>query len=255
MITVDLPKHGRVDCTLCHEDRPCQFDMTRTEGDGWRITNNPLAWGNSRPEVLVLGFSKGPTQAGALSTVHHDNIAYKGGRTNLAKILYHIGLLPRPEARLVDQAISTRDGRFHFGSLVRCTVERFDAKRGEWLGTGGGMLDKFTASKFGADIVSRCGSRFLGNLPAETRLVLMLGLGTSGNYVKSCRELFASVRQGHWRDVNEVSYTDGKITVVHTEHFQSQGALIPNWLSGERHARGRLGTLSRDGVDFALGRL
>ena len=254
MIAVDLPKHGRIECTLCHQGQPYLFDKTRTEGDGWRITNNPLAWGNSRPEVVVLGFSKGPTQAGALSSVHHDKIAYKGGRTNLAKILHHIGLLPSSEAQLVDHAISARDGRFHFGSLVRCTVERFDAKRGEWLGTGGGMLDKFTASSFGSDIVSRCGSRFLGNLPTETRLVVMLGLGTSGNYVKSCRDLFASVRPGGWQIINDVAYTDGKITVVHTEHFQSQGALIPNWLSGERHPRGLLGILSRDGVNYALGR-
>lgn len=51
-----LPSHGRVDCSLCHR-APVTFDVTRTEADGWRITANPLAWGSSHPEVLVLGFS------------------------------------------------------------------------------------------------------------------------------------------------------------------------------------------------------
>lgn len=247
-----LPRHGRVECAVCHAGQPYSFDRVRTESDGWRITNNPLAWGSQKPEVVVLGFSKGPTQAGALATQPHDSIAYRGGRPNLAKILHHVGLLPSADARHVDQAISDTKGRFHFASLVRCTIERFDEESREWAGTGGGMLDKFLAKDFGRSIVSKCASQFLGTLPPETRLVLMLGMGTAGRYVSSCRELFASVRPGAWRDVNEVTYTDDKVTVVHTEHFKSQGALLPNWLSGDQHPRGRLGDLSRAGVDFAF---
>jgi len=249
---VCLPKHGRVECDLCHAGQPYGFDRVRTQGDGWRITNNPLAWGNRKPEILVLGFSKGPTQAGALASQPHDSIAYRGGRTNLAKILHHVGLLPSADPQLVDQAIADPMGRFHFGSLIRCTVERFDAKQDQWSGTGGGMLDKFIATDFGKSVVSKCASQFLGTLPSETRLVLMLGMGAGGNYVRACRKLFSLIRPGSWREVNEVSYTDGRVTVVHTEHFQSQGALIPNWLSGDRHERGRLGELSRAGVAFAL---
>src|SRR5258707_143695 len=75
---------------------------------------NPLSWGSRTPEVLVLGFSKGPSQAGALATQPHDQIAYRGGRTNLAKILHHIGLLTAPDSQLVDQAIADSSGRFHF---------------------------------------------------------------------------------------------------------------------------------------------
>ena len=250
----ELPSHGRVDCARCHGGQAYGFDRTRTEKDGWRITNNPLAWGNTKPEVLVLGFSKGPTQAGALASQPHDGVAYRGGRTNLAKILHHVGLLHSADARLVDQAIADRRGRFHFASLIRCTVERYDSKKSAWLGTGGGMLDKFIATDFGQSVVSGCSSRFLGKLPSETRLVLMLGMGAGGNYMKSCRRLFASARPGSWREVNDVTYTDGKVTVVHTEHFQSQGALLPNWLSGDRHDRGRFGDLARDGVRFALER-
>jgi hypothetical protein len=39
----------------------------------------------------MLGFSKGPTQAGAVSATPHDLIAYKGSRLAVGKIVAHIG--------------------------------------------------------------------------------------------------------------------------------------------------------------------
>lgn len=252
-----LPDHGRIECAFCHRGQPYAFDVTRTEDDGWRITNNPLAWGNPAPEVVVLGFSKGPTQAGALARQPHDQIAYRGGRKNLAKILHHIGLLEAPDTHAVDEAIASRHGRFHFASLIRCTVEQFDRKEADptkqWKGTGGGMLDRFTAREFGRTIVENCSSRFLRDLPSRTNLIVMLGLGTQGNYISSCRQALAKTRPGRWRTINEVTYSDDKVVVVHTEHFASQGPLLPNWLSGEIHERGRLGLLAREGVKAALG--
>ena len=253
-----LPDHGRVECSICHRSQPYAFDVTRTQDSGWRITNNPLAWGNPAPEVVVLGFSKGPTQAGALTSQPHDQIAYRGGRKNLAKILHHIGLLGAPENHLVDREIANRHGRFHFASLIRCTVERFDEKEADpekqWKGTGGGMLDKFITCHFGRTIVENCSSRFLRDLPPPTKLIVMLGLGTRGNYISACRQALGKTRPGQWRTINEVAYTDDKVVVVHTEHFASQGALLPNWLSGETHERGRLGLLAQEGVKVALGR-
>ena len=49
--------------------------------------------------------------------------------------------------------------------------------------------------------------------------------------------------------INSVAYTDGKITVVHVEHFTSQGALIPNWLGENAHPRSNLGRLSKAAVE------
>lgn len=247
-----LPEHGRVECAICHQGQPFSFDHTKTTAGSWRITNNPLAWGNAEPEVVVLGFSKGPEQTGALASQPHDKIAYRKGRTNVAKILHHVGLLPAPDSKLVDSAIADKSGRYHFGSLVRCTVERFDEKKELWTGTGGGMLDKFVATDFGSQVLSNCSARFLANLPSRTRLVVMFGLGTKGNYVSNCRKAYADARSGPWRDVNEVTYTDGEIVVVHTEHFASQGRLLPDWLSGDAHPRGKLGMLAREGVKHAF---
>ena len=250
-----LPEHGRIDCTKCFNTSAIEFDTTkRTEGS-WRITSNPLAWGNPAAEIVVLGFSKGPTQAGALATSPHDAIAYKGSRSNVGKILGRIGILSLADesnsASVVDKAIADRTGKFHFGSLVRCTVERFDQKAGLWKGSGGGMLDRFVQSDLGQEVTYNCTSQFLSHLPDQTKLVVMFGLGTQLGYVKEAFKLFQKARGGNWQWVNDVTYTDGYITVVHVEHFASQGALIPNWLGQNDHPRGNLSKMAKDGVFFA----
>jgi len=218
------------------------FDETTETHGNWRITANPLAWGNSIPEVIILGFSKGPTQAGAMAAAPHDQIAYKGSRLNVGKILARVGLLERMDSEAikhkVDEIISDQNGRFHFGSLVRCTVERFDENSNKWKGSGGGMLDKFVASDLGKQVAANCTDEHLRRLPRETKLVVMFGLGTKLNYVNEAFKLYSKARPGEWRWLNEVSYTDGTITVVHVEHFASQGALIPQWL-GEKSGHPR----------------
>ena len=255
-----LPSHGRVNCTRCFGGGAgVEFDKTRrTDEDGkWRITANPLAWGSETPEIIVLGFSKGPTQAGALATTPHEQIAYKGSRPAVGKILSHVGVFARPAdggyAKVVDKLIADRQGAMHFGSLVRCTVERYDEKTKKWLGSGGGMLDKFVATPFGQEVAGNCAVSFLSDLPDRTKLVIMFGLGTKMNYVREARKLIEANRPGTWRTVNEVAYTDGRVTFVHVEHFASQGALIPNWLGEKKHDRSKLGMKAREAVQSAFG--
>jgi hypothetical protein len=251
-----LPAHGRVACTQCFPSEVPVFDQTKRSCQSWRITWNPLAWGSTTPEIVVLGFSKGPSQAGALSRAPHDEIAYKGSRKNVGKILAHIGLLPSlpPQelARAVDRLIADQSGRFHFGSLIRCTVERFDEPSQTWKGSGGGMLDKFVATSFGREVVTRCARTFLAALPQRTKLVVMFGLGTKLGYVEEAFRVFREVRLGNWRRLNDVAYTDGRITVVHVEHFASQGSLIPDWIGATGKPRARFGLLARDAVQSAL---
>lgn len=254
-----LPAHGRIECSACFNGQAVQFDKTRRTQGHWRITANPLAWGNPEAEVVVLGFSKGPTQAGALDATHHDLIAFKGGRVAVGKILHHVGLLPLPDRadnHVINQRVSAliadRTGRFHFGSLVKCTVEQHHPEKG-WIGTGAGMLDKFVASDLGKDVVSRCTQKYLSQLPAKTRLVVMFGTGTKLNYVEECFRLIQATRPGKWSRVRDVAYTDGKVMFVHVEHFKSQGALIPQWL-GEHvgHPRAELGRQAQEAVKLAL---
>ena len=253
-----LPQHGRINCTKCFHNIPVQFDVSKRSEEGWRITANPLAWGNPDCEIVILGFSKGPTQSGALDNTPHDEIAYKGSRHNVGKILSHIGVLPletqNDPGRAISQIIANKTGRFHFGSLIRCAVERYDEKNSTWKGSGGGMLDKFVAKSFGQEVARNCTERFLSNLPAKTKLVVMFGLGTKLNYVQESFRLYQLARGGKWSWLNEVAYTDGKITVVHVEHFASQGALIPNWLGQDNHRRGKYGRMAKEAVDSAIKR-
>jgi hypothetical protein len=244
-----------VACSTCYQGcAPVQFDRTRRTDGAWRITANPLAWGNPDAEIVVLGFSKGPTQAGALASAPHDEIAYRGGRRQAGKILRHVGLLPKVRddelAGAVSELIARCDGRFHFASLIRCTVER--EEDGMWKGSGGGMLDKFVASSFGSEVAANCTSRFLANLPARTRLVVMFGMGSKLNYVRSSQALLEKARGGTWRWLNDVAYTDGRVTVVHVEHFASQGSLIGDWLGMRPHERARYGRLAQQAVRDAL---
>jgi hypothetical protein len=253
--TNKLPAHGRVDCTKCFGGcSVVEFDRTKRKVGNWRITANPLAWGNSSPEIVVLGFSKGPTQAGAIASFSHDVIAYKGSRGNVGKILNHVGLMnSAPDTNLgqeVSRMIADCNGRFHFASLIRCTVERNDG--GTWKGSDGGMLDKFVTTPFGKEVSGNCTSQFLKSLPTKTKLVVMFGMGTKLKYVSESMSLFDSARGGQWKWINDVSYTDGKVTVVHVEHFASQGALVPQWLGVGGHDRSRWGAMATDAVRLAV---
>jgi hypothetical protein len=250
-----IPAHGRIHCDLCHRG-PITFDHTeRTEGD-WRITANPLAWGNPNAEILVLGFSKGPNALGALATKVHDAIPYAGQRHSVKKILARIGVIPN-EAD-IDALISDRAGRFAWGSLIRCTVQR--QEDGVWKGSGGGMLDKFVATPFGREVAGNCASRFLGDLPAETKLVVLFGLGTKNNYVAEARKVIQRARPSKsWRTINEVAYADERVTFVHVEHFASQGRLIPDWCGEPDPKKGnaistrsRLGQFAYEAAQAAL---
>jgi hypothetical protein len=251
-----LPIHGRIDCSKCFSGGNVDFDNTRSAAGNWRITANPLAWGNPAAEIVVLGFSKGPTQTGALASSPHDAIAYKGSRHNVGKILSHIGVLPSSSednlGNTVSESIADKSGRFHFGSLIRCTVERYDEKASIWKGSGGGMLDKFVATNFGQTVARNCTERFLSQLPVHTKLVIMFGLGTKLNYVQESFKLYQAARGGAWHWINDVAYSDNQIVIVHVEHFASQGALIPQWLGQNDHERSRYGKMAQDAVQYAI---
>ncbi|WP_292669763.1 hypothetical protein [Mesorhizobium sp.] len=220
-----------------------------------------MAWGNPGAAVIVLGFSKGQTQAGDLSRMPHDQIAYKGNRPNVGRILAHVGLVPKgtreSQAAAVNRMIADRNGLFHFGSLIRCSVERYDLGKREWKGSGGGMLDKFTATPFGAEVARNCVAKHLVNLPKATKLVVMFGMGADQNYIREACSLISEARGNRMREINQVAYEDDHVTVVHVEHFASQGDLIPQWLGEGKyrdHPRSAFGRLARHAVNHAIER-
>src|SRR3954447_7618866 len=96
----------------------------------------------------------------------------------------------RTRSRYRRQRGSSRRGR---ACRPRCIARGrrsppHSSKAGEWKGSGGGILDKFVATTFGQEIAGSCSTKFLGRLPPATKLVLMFGLGTKGNYVREARK-------------------------------------------------------------------
>jgi len=251
-----LPKAGQINCTKCFNAENITFDETYVESKDkkWRLKNNPLAWGNMNAEIVVLGFSKGPTQAGNLLNTPHNEIAYKGHRKNIGKIFHYLGLLDSTNNENIqndiDSLISDTKGRFHFASLIRCTVEQY--YKNKWIGTSGNMLGKFVKTDFGKEIIKKCTNEFLIDLPNRTKLIIMFGLGTKLSYVQDVYTLFSKDNPDDWKMINDVSYSNNKITIVHVEHFASQGAHLNNWLGINDNKRKKLGIMAKEAVQLAL---
>ena len=243
-----IPKSGRISCNKCFKNN-VEFGRTElySSDQRWRINNNPLAFGGTSPEVAVMGFSKGPTQVNALMQGQLHDIAFKGGRLALAKIMRRIGLLEGCTDTVIknrlDVLIKDSCGPVHFGSMVKCAVEQ--KVKDQWVGTGAGMLDKFASNPFGDEVTQNCVSQHLvGQPPESLKVVVLLGLGTRLNYVQACREVISKIKVQNLTMINEVAYTDGSVTYVHTEHFASRGAHPLNWLGERDHHRQRYGELA-----------
>lgn len=112
-----LPVHGRIDCAACFLDPISGFNRSHRTNGVFRLTHNPLAWGNLRAKIVVLGFSKGPNALEAVDREPHDRVAYAKQRKNVGKILRHLRLIPNIHDEdlraYVDRLIADQSGRFH----------------------------------------------------------------------------------------------------------------------------------------------
>lgn len=258
-----LPEHGKIDCKICHGG-VVDFNKTvsRSEDEKWRLTANPLGWGSSNPAVVVLGFSKGEN---AITTLRDprktlEDVPFAGKRHYVGRILNSIGLLRRGDAQDVTREIADTSGLFHFGSIVRCTVEQKVEKDGveSWISSGSQMLESFSGHPFGRRVISNCTSAFLKGLPETVKIIVVFGLGKDKakgghefSYVGDVRALLSRVRGGEMRWINSVSYHDDKVVVVHVEHFSGRNHL-EHWLSHD-HPRRVLRFQAIEAVKFALG--
>jgi hypothetical protein len=169
---VNLPAHGRIACAKCFHGAQAEWGRSVLSKAGWRLENNPLAWGGQNPRVMVLGFSKGDRQcAGIRGGAPLDSIPFAGMRSNLTAILRKLGLLD--ENRTVDQIIATHDPDYHFGSLVRCSIAKLDPSTGKAL-KAGDIIAAAATDSVGREIASACAEQYLKNLPSRLRNVVLL---------------------------------------------------------------------------------
>lgn len=196
------------------------------------MRRDPGAWGSSRPKYLVLGFSKGATQTNIYANGAFDDVAFGGKltRRNLTNILRRVGLLGPDEA--VDEKIKATENDFHFASLVRCSLSRYDeqasAKRGSPVYPTSGRLVTRAFLEV-RHVIDECASAFLTNLPESLKVVLVLGVTDS--YVSSIRKKMQDLYPVGFRVINAVAYENERLLWVHLTHPSRGNGTLNAWLT------------------------
>jgi hypothetical protein len=218
--TANLLQHGRLACRRCFSSD----DNTQTIGK-WQMVNDPAAWGSANPTILILGFSKGFTQANAFRSGRFEDIPFKDMRTRLTEEMRMLGVID--ETEIIDQRMVATETEIGFGSLVRCSLSRVN-KKGALACTGEVMPKAFT-EEISANLKT-CAKIFLGDLPSSVRLVLMLGITDS--YIDGCREIVRSFAP-RFSEINDVSYRTGDVVWVHISHPSGLNGNHPAWMAGD----------------------
>ncbi|WP_157763189.1 hypothetical protein [Acetobacter persici] len=165
--------------------------------------NDPGAWGSASPAVIVLGFSKGFTQANAFRGERFEDVPFKKIRHRLDIALRKIGIIASPDtSESFDLRFEGDEKNFAFGSLVRCSLSRLNRKTGKYECTGQIMTQAFREPA--KEIVRTCAERYLRSLPSSVKVAVLLG--TSDAYIKSCRSLIRSLNPSTFSDINPVAY-------------------------------------------------
>ncbi len=236
-LTTTLPAHGRIGCRKCFTGE----GSTQTVGK-WQMVNDPAAWGSASPKVLILGFSKGFTQADAFRSGRFEDIPFKKMRPRLTEVLRLLGVLGKTET--VDQKMVASETEIGFGSLVRCSLSRLNTKG--VLECTGQVMPKAFVEEISTNLKT-CAQTYLGELPASVRLVLMLG--TTDSYIKGCRNVVRSLYGLTFSDIDEVSYRTGDVVWVHASHPSPLNGHHGPWIAGDPSTKpGRKQTLAMAAV-------
>lgn len=219
-----LPKHGKINCRVCFDDAK---EKVIKPAVNWRMVNDPGAWGSQTPEYLVLGFSKGATQAGLYENGKFEDVAFANMRDRLTSALIAVGILPANEN--VTSRISNPNSSIAFGSLVRCSVSRAETKNGILGGYSctGPIIGK--SFKEIPEIIANCSEKYLRDLPKEIRVVVMLG--NSDQYVKAVKKLLKAMFEDSFCEINDMAVkADGKVW-VHVAHPSGLNGHFNTWLT------------------------
>jgi len=231
-----LPKHGKLDCVVCYSPGEKEAFPDAL----WKMRNDPGAWGGSNPKWLVLGFSKGSTQADYYDNGSFEAVAFAGMRPRLERILKHLGALSAGES--LDAAIANPAGNVAFGSLIRCSVARQD-ESGKYQCSGPLIKKSF---KEISQVISACTNRFLKELPDSVRTVVMLG--NDSGYIKHCQALIQDLFPEGFEKINEVAAkADGRLW-VHVAHPSGANGHFEGWMESQSEA-----SRKRKLVEEALG--
>lgn len=220
-----LPKHGKVPCNRCFRGN----GETAKPHQHWRMINDPGAWGSNSPRYLVLGFSKGSTQANVYSKGQFEEVAFAGMRPRLTQAMRAMGVLQGHET--VGARIADSNSDIAFGSLIRCSVARLDEKASQKRGqpvygcTGPLITKSFTEIP---DVIQRCAQQHLMGLPATVEAVFFLG--NTDKYVQQCQDLIQRLFPGDFLRINPMGvFADGRVW-IHLAHPSGLNGHFNAWM-------------------------
>ena len=222
-----LPVHGKIECRACYSGSSAEVIEPHPD---WRLINDPGAWGSSEPDFLVLGFSKGSTQAGFYEKGRFEDVAFAGMRPRLTKVLQAMGVIG--EAENVEQKIADPRSNVAFGSLIRCSVSRRDGKASLKRGSPvyactGPLISKSFAEI--PSVIQTCAAKYLTGLPTSVRVVFFLG--NTDSYVKSCQLLLRRFFPADYSLLNPMAVrADGRVW-VHLAHPSGLNGHFDTWLN------------------------
>lgn len=218
---MSLPLHGKLNCHRCFKS--CDTTLSKPH-PLWLLKNDPGAWGGADPDILVLGFSKGSTQADIYECGKFEDVAFGGqARNRLDTVLKQLALI-KPDEH-VSHEISNPNSRFAFGSMIRCSLTR-EGKSGKHASSGDLIVKSF---KEVPHILDNCTNQYLSNLSERTSLVILLGI--SNGYISGCFEVLSRLYPEMTR-LNSVSYGDAKRTFVHVTHPSPGNGHFTHWCKG-----------------------
>jgi len=226
-----LPCHGRISCRRCWEGTDADAEVVKDTlsfrmPQSFQVINNPGAWGSQNPKIMVLGQTKGFTQANAMADAvddeDYEKVAFADSRDELHAILKSLGLAM--EVKDIDPLFSKDQQDWHWGSIIRCTLAAWDKKiskkTNEPVGwsSASTLVGKAYKSAHLGKFPRNCTQQFLSDLPNRLRLVLVLG--NAPDHIRRVRSTIANVHKDltiH-PSAPEVAYTAGGATWVHIVH-------------------------------------
>lgn len=224
-----LPKHGKINCKACFNNKKIVWGDPSSciEKDNFKLEYNPGAWGSATPKVLVLGFSKGYNQTANINSRDFNDIPFSEWRDRLDFALRKIGLLP--ENSSVNEKINDNEQNFAFGSLIRCSISKYNNKLGKYQKSGNNILSATFRNRFAGKIAFNCVRKFLTGLPHSLKLVVLLG--NNLNYVKCLKGLIEEFYPKELQSINEVAYKTNNLTFVHITHPSRANGHFSSWLN------------------------
>lgn len=241
-----LPAHGRLDCRRCFSNR---LDDTQRPHPDWLMVNDPGAWGGRAPKYLVLGFSKGSTQANLYKSGRFEDVAFAGTRMRLTKALQALDIID--DGQCVDTYINAPNPLLAFGSLVRCSITRRNAKASERKGrdvfssSGNLIVKSFDEIP---EVLATCTRQHLLALPRSVVAVILLGNGDA--YVERCQQLIQRLFPRNFKHVNEMAVRADERLWVHVAHPSPANGHFNNWLTSPT-GPGRKRTLAAEALAMA----